>query len=100
MFLPLEVPESINELARRPRIPKLLRRRPLSPFAPRNSLFRWITGVSAIGRGTVLPAGGSGDLKPFVSAGFDRAGRPRFPFFSCGAFTGDSVFRDARVEVG
>ena len=45
-----------------------------------------------------MPAGGcSGDLKPFVSTGFGRPGRPLLAFFSWGAFTGDSWFRDERV---
>lgn len=38
--LPLDAPESIRELALRPRIPRLLRRCPLPDFVPRNSLFR------------------------------------------------------------
>lgn len=40
MELPLDVPESIKELALRPLIPKLLRLRPLADLAPLNSLLR------------------------------------------------------------
>lgn len=80
----------MRELALRPRIPRLLRLCPLPDFVPRNSLFRWITGVSANGRATFVPADGSGDLNPLVSLVLGRPGRPLFPFFSVGAFEGDS----------
>lgn len=79
--LPLEAPESIKELALRPRISELIRRRPLPDFFPLSSLLRCITGVSATGKATLV---GSGDLNPFVSAIFDLAGRPGFLFFCSG----------------
>ena len=86
-FSPLDAPESIKELALRPRIPKLLLLFPFSDFAAvLISLFRCITGVSAIGSVILaVPDGcGSGDTKPFSSSVFDLLGLPFLRFFSAG----------------
>ena len=96
-FSPLDAPESIKELALRPRIPKLLRLFPFSDFAAvLISLFRCITGVSAIGNVILaVPDGcGSGDTKPFLSSVFDLLGLPFLRFFSVGNASGWSRFRN------
>lgn len=104
--LPFDVPESIRKLALRPRILKLLRRRPLSllsPFPPLNSLLRWITGVSATGSATFVPSGGcAGELYPFDSdtctCCLAFGGRPAFfGFFVSGWCSGLSRARDERI---
>jgi hypothetical protein len=104
--LPFDVPESIRKLALRPRILKLLRRRPfslLSPFPPLNSLFRWITGVSATGSATFVPSGGcAGELYPFDSdtcaCFLAFGGRPAFfGFFVSGWCSGLSRVREERI---
>src|SRR3954469_546561 len=93
--LPFDVPESIKSLARRPRLLKLLRRPFLSPFPPRSSLLRWITGVSAVGSATLVPAGGcSGELYPFVSSAFALGGRPFLGFLASGWCSGLSRLCD------
>lgn len=87
MCPPLDVPESIRELALLPLIPKLLRLFPFSDFFVLISLFRCMTGVSAIGS-EIFAVCGSGDTNPFLSSGFAFAGLPFFRFFSTGPGSG------------
>lgn len=96
---PLDAPESIKELALRPLIPKLLLRLPFSDLAAvRISLFRCMTGVSAIGNVIFVPDD-SGETKPFRSSVFDLLGLPFLRFFSAGTASGWSCFRDDRRVV-
>lgn len=96
MNTPFDAPESIRELARLPRIVKLLRRLPFFDFSALISLFRCITGVSAMGKVIFVPVScDSGDTKPFLASDFDLLGRPFFRFFSTGIV---SVWPRDRVE--
>jgi hypothetical protein len=92
-FPPFEVPDSIRELALRPRIPRLLRLCPLPARSSLISLFRRITGVSANGNAIleVAARAGSGDWNTLSSTVFVFFGRPFLPVFSIGS--GPSSFR-------